>query len=327
MYKCSGCGAILQDTNKDEIGYTPNILNTLCERCFRIKNYNSYKLVTKDNDDYINILKKINESDDLVILVVDLFNITENLEKIANYINNNILLVLTKRDILPKSCYDEKLKKYFDKYGLNILDKVIISSKKNYNVDELYDKIYQYKTSNKVYVVGYTNSGKSTMINKIITNYSNNDSFITTSSLPSTTIDVIEVRINENLNIIDTPGLLDSGDIINYLDESSIKKIIPTTEIKPITYQVRDKQSIIIDDIARIDIEEKNSVTIYVSNNLKIRRAYKQGKTDMIRKEFLLDEKEDIVIQGLGFIKFTNKSKVVIYVKYDCNVFKRKNLI
>ena len=36
-----------------------------------------------------------------------------------NYINNNILLVLTKRDILPKSCYDEKFKEYFSKSDSN----------------------------------------------------------------------------------------------------------------------------------------------------------------------------------------------------------------
>ena len=97
-------------------GYTKNISNNLCERCFRIRNYNEYKTVIKDNNDFIKILKQIDKTNDLVVLVVDLFNINKNLEQIKEYINNDILLVLTKRDILPKSCYDKKLMEYFDIY-------------------------------------------------------------------------------------------------------------------------------------------------------------------------------------------------------------------
>ena len=168
MSKCIGCGVKLQTINNDTLGYTTNLDNKLCERCFRIRNYNDYKFVIKDNNDYINILKDINKTNDLVVLVVDLFNISKYLNDISKYIDNNILLVLTKRDILPKSCYDEKFKEYFKNYNLNILDTVVVSSNKNYNLDTLYEKINNYKTSNNVYVVGFTNSGKSTLINKII---------------------------------------------------------------------------------------------------------------------------------------------------------------
>ena len=55
---------------------------------------------------------------------------------------------------------------------------------------DLYEQ--KYKNSSNVYFVGYTNSGKSTLINKIIYNYSDISSMITTSSLPNTTIDTIE---------------------------------------------------------------------------------------------------------------------------------------
>lgn len=329
MFKCNGCGVVLQDKDKNELGYTINLDNNLCERCFRIRNYNDYKFVIKDNNDFINILKNINTNNDLVVLVVDLFNINKNIEDISKYLNNDILLVLTKRDILPKSCYDKKLIEYFNNYNLNIVDSVIISSVKNYNFDELYNKINTYKKSNKVYVVGFTNSGKSTMINKLLYNYSNNNTVITTSNLPSTTIDSIEVIVNDNLTLIDTPGLLDNGDIINYTDGKTLKKIIPNKEIRPITYQIKDKQSIFIDDLVRLDIIDNNSLTIYMSNNLKINRVFKDTNKlkELKRHELELDDDYDIVIQGLGFIKVTNKSKIVIYTKEGVRVFVRKNLI
>lgn len=329
MSKCTGCGVLLQNLDKSDLGYTSKLESEMCERCFRIRHYNDYKFVVKDNNDYINILKNINNTNDLVVLVVDLFNISKNLTDISKYIDNNILLVLTKRDILPKSCYDEKFIKYFDDFNLNIIDSVVISSNKNYNLDTLYNKIEKYKTSNKVYVVGFTNSGKSTLINKIIYNYSNENTIITTSNLPSTTIDSISVKVNDDLTLIDTPGLLDDGDIINFIDGKTLKKIIPNKELKPITYQIKDKQSIIIEDLVRLDLFDKNSMTIYMANNLDIKRIYKDTLElkDLKKHELYIEDDSDIVIQGLGFIKFTQKAKIILYTKENVSVFIRKNLI
>jgi len=329
MCKCIGCGVVLQDNNSELLGYTKNLNHKLCERCFRIRNYNDYKFVIKDNNDFINILKNVSTTNDLVVLVVDLFNINKNIIDIGKYLNNNILLVLTKRDILPKSCYDKKFIEYFNNYNLNVIDSVIISSSKNYNFDELYNKINKYKKSNNVYVVGFTNSGKSTMINKILYNYSNNDTVITTSNLPSTTIDSIEVIVNDNLTLVDTPGLLDDGDIINYVDTNTLKRIIPNKEIKPITYQIKEKQSIFIDDLVRIDISDYNNLTIYMSNKLEINRQFKDNeRLNYLKKhELFVSDDSDIVIQGLGFIKVTNKSNITLYAKEGVRVFVRKNLI
>ena len=59
MTKCIGCGITLQDKNKDAVGYTPDIKNKLCERCFKLKNYNilTNKGVSIDNDA---LIEKIN---------------------------------------------------------------------------------------------------------------------------------------------------------------------------------------------------------------------------------------------------------------------------
>ena len=114
--KCIGCGAILQveDITKDGYVRKENYdISTLCERCFKIRNYGEYKTVEKTNQDFFPILESINKTNDLVVLVVDLFNISNELELLKKYISNKALLVLTKRDILPLSVYDEKLKEYF----------------------------------------------------------------------------------------------------------------------------------------------------------------------------------------------------------------------
>ena len=76
-------------------------------------------MVTKSNDEYINILKSVNDTKDLVVYIIDLLNISRDINLIREYFDNKVLLVLNKRDILPKSIKDEKIKEYFAKLGLD----------------------------------------------------------------------------------------------------------------------------------------------------------------------------------------------------------------
>lgn len=320
MKKCKGCGAFLQDSNDKIEGYTTNINNDLCERCFRIKNYNEYKFIEKNNDDFIDILKDINKTKDLVVLLVDLFNVPFNLKQITEYLNNNILLVLTKKDIFSYKIQDEKFLSY--NYGINYIDSLVVSSNKNYNFDLLYEKINKYKKSNKVYIVGYTNSGKSTLINKFVHNYSKKNINITTSNLPSTTLNTLEIIINDELTLVDTPGILDNSNI----DVNLLKKVIPKKEIKPITYQVHNKQYIYIEDIIKIESSD-NNLTLYFSNNLKIERKYNDNKKILNEKVIRVKKNEDIVISGIGFIKVTKNETIKISTKNDYLIYTRRSLI
>ena len=327
MNKCLGCGAVLQIEDNNLEGYTKDINNKLCERCFRINHYGDYKVITKDNNEFVNILKNINDTKDLVVLVVDLLNINQELLNLSKIITNPILLVLSKRDLLPKSLFEERILEYMDRFNLNIVDKVIVSSNKNYQFDDLYEKINLYKKSKNVYVVGFTNAGKSTMINKLLYNYSDVDTRITTSILPSTTLNSIEISLNDELTIIDTPGLLDQGNIINYVDGKDLKKIVPTREIKPITYQIKGYQIIEIEDYAFVECSDTN-VTLFMSNRLSIKRSYNPRNFENFKTyELEVNKGEDIVIVGLGFIKVSKTGKFKIHVLQNVLVYKRDSLI
>ena len=325
MNKCIGCGALLQSTLKDKIGYVKNIESRLCERCFKIRNYGEYITAIKEVSEFESLLKSINDTNDLVILVCDLFNFNPNMELISKYIRNDVLLVLTKRDLLPKSLYEEKLLNYIDT-DLNIVDKIIISSENNYHFDELMDMIRKYKKSNDVYVIGYTNAGKSTMINKILYNYVDSNESITTSILPNTTIDNVSIKIDDDLNLIDTPGVLDDGSIYYYKDIKELKRITPKKAIKPISYQIKKKQSIVVEDLFRIDLEN-NDIVMYISNKLKVDRTYKNVSTDMDKYDIHIKGGQDIVISGLGFIKFMKDEDITFYVLKGVKIYTRKSLI
>lgn len=322
MNKCIGCGSILQDTDENKDGYVLDINDKLCQRCFRIRYYNEYKNTIRDNNDYLKILDSIN-NDDLVVYVTSLLDI--RLDYIDSF--KNVIVVLTKRDILPKSVKDDKLIKYI-KSRYNPLEVIVVSSVKNYNIDYLFDTLRQYKKNN-IYVVGTTNGGKSTLINKLIKNYSDNDVVITSSMYPSTTLDKIEINIL-GLNIIDTPGLINKGSIVNYIDNNLLKKITIKKEIKPKTYQLNGKGSILIEDLIRLDYDTKGtSMTIYVNNLVNIRFLGKDNNKLLEGKcnKFSLDNNKDIVISDLCFIKFTKSVNLNIYSNYDVLIYERDNLI
>lgn len=327
MKKCNGCGALLQDTNYSKEGYIRNIDNDLCERCFRIKNYGDYKVIEKNNVDFINILKNINNTNDLVVLVIDIFGMNKDITEITKYLTNDILLVFTKRDILPLSLSDEKLLDYADKLDIKYVDKLIVSSNKNYEFDNLIKKIRAYQKTKNVYIVGYTNAGKSTMINKLIYNYSDLKADVTTSILPSTTLDTIKIELDDSLVLIDTPGILDDGSMINFVDAKTIKKMLPVKEIKPITYQVKGKQYIHIDSLVEIEVED-NNLTLFFSNQLKINRFYKEKRNLKLKENIIrVKENQDVVISGLGFIKVTKNGCLKIYTIAGVDVYTRDSLI
>ena len=283
--RCSGCGVLLQDQNLLQEGYTTSLENDVCQRCFRMKNYGEYQVVTKSNDEYLKILKSVGETKDLVLYITDLLNLEENIEEIRNIIPNKMILVLNKKDVLPKSVKEEKLINYLKEKNIEFEEVIVVSVNKNINIDYLLKRIKYYQTSKNVYVVGHTNAGKSSLINKLISNYSDNTQELTMSPLPSTTLNLVKIDINDYLTLIDTPGLVDNGSILNRVDASMVKKISPKKEIKPRTYQLRKNQSIIIEDLIRIDYVEgeKNSFTLFVSNDLKVKRLLNLFNNDELK--------------------------------------------
>ena len=144
-------------------------------------------------------------------------------------------------------------------------------------------------------------------------------------------IENLLLEINEYLTLIDTPGLLDSSSIVNYITDDEFKRISPKKEIKPKTFQLRKGQCVVVENFFRIDYVEgeRNSFTFYMSNDLKIRRISSKHDDlkDLQKRTYELGYDEDICINGLGFIKIVNKGTVDIYLDSKVSTYKRSNLI
>lgn len=316
--KCIGCGAELT-LEKGKLGYTKDIESDLCMRCFNIKNYNKYEKV--DHLEEINtIIKEVKASNDIVIFVVDVFNLSNKIKEIVDYLNNNVILCITKYDLVD---IDES--KILNYLNINTLGTIVISSKNNYNLDNLMELIEENKKSNNVYLVGYTNAGKSTLINKIIKNYSNNNYELTTSVLPSTTLNFVKVNVNDNLTLIDTPGII-VNNIIDYLDEEEIKKVIPKKKIKPQIYQIKTEQTIMVDNFLGIKIKPYNTVVFYGADGLKYTRYYNDIETSLKVKKIKVSDNSELIVNGFGIIKIKKQTEVQLYLQGNIDIEIRKAL-
>lgn len=311
--KCIGCGTTLQSNNNKEKGYIREDKiqdSSYCERCFKIIHYNERIVTNLDNiNDYI--LKEVNKKAKYVYFLVDLLNINTETINTFKEITSPKTLIISKLDIIPKSIKETKITSWLkEEYGIK--EEILFqSSKKNINTKALLNKL-ESKNINEVYILGYTNAGKSTLIN-ILTN-ATNENKITTSSIPNTTIDFIKIKL-DNITIIDSPGFTNETTIYNQEEFDLIKRVMPRTFLKPSTYQVKPISSILIEDKIRLQSSINNSLTFYISNNINVERVF-DNNTNLIDKPTItldIPDNSDLVIKSLGFINIKKACKLTIY--------------
>lgn len=313
---CIGCGSKLQTLDKNKEGYiNPKVYEkaTLCERCFKIKYYGE-AYVTDNPKDKTSLIKMINDSKKSVVYLVDTLTISKETLSVIDSLSNKVYLVLTKRDLLPKSVKNSKLKEYISNLTL-IKDVFVISALKNNGVTELYNELIK-NNEKSVYVIGYTSSGKSTFINKLLT-LNGKSGNITTSSLPNTTLECINIKLNDKLTLIDTPGFVSENSSYNFIDVDIYKKLLPKSVIKPKVYTIKKDFMIILGDILRIENNSNEDVNLvfYFKNEINLNKM-RSIRNELLKDKDKLDVKvsdKDIVLECLGYIKVVGYANLTMY--------------
>ncbi|KRD89335.1 ribosome biogenesis GTPase YqeH [Bacillus sp. Root147] len=362
--QCVGCGVEIQTERPDELGYAPKSAlekeAIICQRCFRLKHYNEVQDVSLTDDDFLKILNGIGQTDGLVVKVVDIFDFNGSwLPGLHRFVGNNkVLLVGNKADLLPKSIKKNKLihwmKREAKELGLKSVDVFLMSAQKGQGIREIAEAIEHYREGKDVYIVGCTNVGKSTFINAIIKEVTGEKDIITTSQYPGTTLDMIDIPLDNGASLYDTPGIINHHQMAHYVDKRDLKLISPKKEIKPKVYQLNEGQTLYFGGLARLDYVQggRKSLTCYVSNDLHIHRTKLEKADELYEKqagellqpprpeqmdefpelvahEFTIkNEKTDIVFSGLGWVTVNESgSKVVAHAPKGVGVFVRDSLI
>ena len=363
ILKCIGCGAPLQAEDPDAPGYVPehNLYreDVICKRCFRLKNYNEVQDVGLESEDFLNLLNGLAEKNGIIVNVVDVFDFEGSFINAIKRIvgNKKIILVGNKMDLLPKQInkrrVKEWLKKTARKYGLEAEDVVLISAEKNEGIEDLLTSINTLRNHEDVYIVGTTNVGKSTLINKLIERSVGEKDVVTTSRFPGTTLDMIDIPLDEKTFMYDTPGVIQAHQMTHFVTENELKTIMPKKEIKQRIYQLNEGQTLFFGGLARIDYVSggRRSLVCYFSNELNIHRTKTENANELWRNQLgsllappnnpenfdLQDikavrletgkEKRDVMISGLGFITIDEGAKVIVRVPKNVDVVLRNSIM
>lgn len=300
--RCVGCGSILQNTNKNEKGYTPKENSKYCMRCFQLKNYGilSNYDVNKDNATIIEI---VNKQQQLVFFMIDILNLNAEVIETYKKIKTKKVIVVSKSDIIPEEIKIEKIINLLKRYNIN--DEIImLSSKLHIYTKSLLKYMDKYNTK-KSYLMGYTNVGKSSLINELTKN--NN---ITTSNMLNTTLDFINIKIDDYI-ITDTPGFNYKS---TWYDNALVNLINPKKKIKSRNYQTKENQVFTILDKISVTGFGVNRVIFYLSNDIIIKKEY---KLDLNKKyiDINIPSNSDLVIKGLGFVNI--KDKCILKINQD----------
>ena len=313
---CFGCGAKLQYSDKNNIGYVPKEKiddAKYCMRCFKLIHYgvNINDMVPKTIDE---ILYLVNNDNKFTIFMCDFLSLADKIINIYNKIKGKKLLLISKIDIIPKDIKIDKVRKYIKEYYK--VDNVrFVSSVNNYGIDSLIN----YLLNNNIresYILGETNSGKSTLINNILDAFDSKLTKTTISNKKNTTLDFIRLYINDRLTLIDSPGFV--------TDRYEIDKPL-NVKIKPYIFQMKDNECIKINDFY-LKVSKSTSLVIYSRYDLNIKKYYKDNIDYNYSKE--IDNNSDLLIYGLGFINVKNNCKVSIsninkdYIEVRESVFK-----
>lgn len=378
MSKCIGCGIKLQSNDPNLPGYVKEIVliengdDVYCKRCHEIIHRNKKYDVVEDISGYYEKIKNIKNTKSLILLLVDIFDINNGfIPKLSEYIGRNEVLVLVNKvDVVPKSVKLHNIETYVrnvsKKQNLNVIGVMMISAKNGKDTEKVIEKVrklkYRFKNKNKVgfddcYVMGCASVGKSTFINSVIAKYLDGKNFITTSEQYHTTVDIIKIPLDRNSYIIDTPGIINKKSFGSYLSFESMKELIPTTYLKPKTFQLNNDQTIFIGGLCRLEfLEGENiSASFYTNKDLYLHRTktikadelwdlqkYKllvppyseeEGNkiSDFVVHEYLIESKDnpkDLLIPNIGFIHILGDNlKVKLYIDKKIKVHFEDSII
>ncbi len=306
---CFGCGVKLQSDDKEKLGYIPpKKLDDAkyCMRCFRMINYGENKEVSTPKD-VKEIINKINKDVRFVIFLVDYLNINDEIIKIFSSIKKRKVLVVNKCELLPKNIKKSRIEEYLRGY-YKITDPIILKGgKRNHGAKS----VYNYLKDNDIketYILGLSNSGKSTLINDLMDVLKSNMTKITVNSKANTTLDFIRVNLSEDLMLIDSPGF-----ILN----KSLNHDAALKSITAYSMQMKECETVsLLDDKCYLKFDAKTPIIFYTNVNSKktIKKYYKAapGLTSTIKID---KENVDIVLYGIGFV--TIKKPVNITTNID----------
>ena len=253
-----------------------------------------------------------------VVCLVDIFDfhgsLLYNLPRVVG--DNPVLVAVNKADLLPSDFSEDRVrvwvKQELEKVGMKDVgtrDVHLVSCKTGHGVKPLLRAMKTLARQRKrdLYVIGAANVGKSTFINRLIelgrtggskggkqgsskkgggSDSGKKGTLVTTSPLPGTTLNFIEVDLGDKVSLYDTPGLILKHQITTLLTTEELKAVIPQKRINHVTLRLKEGKSVLLGGLVRLDMVEGRPFlfTFYVSNDVKLHQTATERADEFLQK-------------------------------------------
>lgn len=183
---------------------------------------------------YSQIVQKVLEKADIILIVLDArrpeTSSNQDIVRRIRALGKKHIFVINKVDLLSRE----------EQARLDIPNSVKVSAQKHIGTLRLYKKILELARGEKstVGVVGYPNTGKSTLINALKGRHS-----APTSSVSSYTKGVQKVAVSEKIMLLDTPGVIEEEGV----DETTLHMIGAID-----AHKIKDPEGAAIDIVAEM---------------------------------------------------------------------------
>lgn len=257
----------------------------LCQRCWNLKHYNRVLPISIPYEELwkkLEIIKEKSKHNVVVLKMVDLFDFDASM--IPNFTELvgpkvHIFLIANKVDLLPKGVSRERVLQWVNRkakeWNISTEDNFLISSKNSDDVKPILEKIIGLQPR-FIYVVGRTNSGKSTFVTRIldIVSHQTKKDFSkpTISKLPGTTLNVISFPIQKKMFLFDTPGVHTPDHPLNILTLKELNMAVPSKKIVPLIYFLPEGKTLFLGGLGRLDVVSGSKMyyTVFVSHRISL---------------------------------------------------------
>ena len=269
----------------DKNPYNPNLTpyNRMGVQKFKFKANRPKVVGNTDITPYWKVLEKIIEESDIILEVLDArmpeLSRNKELEELINEKDKELVFILNKSDLASEKIV-EKGRKLLKKQASCF----VISSKNKESLGNLRKFIFSQSKNSKFFkvgVVGYPNTGKSSIINALVRRKK-----APVSSRAGTTHGQQWVKLKDNIRIIDSPGIipLKQTDEIRYalIGSKNPEKI---HDLELVAHKIIElfEDSDNLEKHYKINVKDKNPEEIMEEIGKKKGYLKKGGKVDETR--------------------------------------------
>jgi 30S ribosome assembly GTPase len=325
MTTCKGCGAVLQTTDQQALGYASDLDQRYCRSCYRLRHYGEGGMHFHPEN-----MPKITPGS-LVLLMSSVLHMDllfqTNFSRIQP--DAKVVYVINQIDLLPsgtnKDLFLERIERLAKRENTHLDDIILMSSKSADDLDQL-KRYLRHQKAKEVFLLGVQNSGKTTVFKALTGNQdalAMKKAGLTQQTLSGTF---------EKMMIHDMPGLYQKGYLHTFMPYETYKRLIPEETINPRIYIMKPDQSLMLEGLVAITNTGKTTfsavfyispmVSVHVTNRLRVPLLLKNHKTqfeiscdDYETRAFNLKPmKMQLTFADMGFMHVTGPAHITLHV-------------